>query len=195
MAQKITKPPPGFQPEYSRLNKQVIMETNCPVPKDMSDDAILAGVDSAFSHHKICFLTARRFFRGNLTLETQPNTSIDTGAMLSIEINMAHDELCSFTKGIHAKRRWTGFFFHGVLTHISTPNTPAVCTKMADKITAATAFTIAKASRWITPASKLTNQEAGSIIIMFPGNVWNTGRTPLFLFKRRCGIEKALPSS
>ncbi|KAL0630902.1 hypothetical protein Q9L58_010239 [Maublancomyces gigas] len=57
-----------YQPESMGLNRQVIVETDCPIPDNITDDAILAAVNAAIA-------------------------DLDTGAALSIEINMALNKL------------------------------------------------------------------------------------------------------
>ncbi|KAL0630911.1 hypothetical protein Q9L58_010234 [Maublancomyces gigas] len=192
---KKKKPAPLFKPEYTHMNRQVIRETDCPITDDISDDMIVASVNKAITHHNILFLSATRSPRGKLTFETTPNSSGDTGASMSSEINMALDQLGVCIKGVHAKSRWTGYVIHGVPSHIGTTNTTDVSAKMAEEITAATGFTFAQAPRWMNSQGFLQERGFGSIIVMFPGNVQNAGLTRLSLFNSSCRMENALPSS
>ncbi|KAL0630709.1 hypothetical protein Q9L58_010442 [Maublancomyces gigas] len=149
-----------FQPENTRMNRQVIVEKDCPIPDNITNDAIVTVVNNAIAHHSIGFLSARRSQRGNLMFETTPNTSADTGASLSIEINMALDQLSVFIKGVHAKSRSTGYVIHGVPSHIRTTHTPDVPAKTAEEITTATGFTLAQAPRWMNSQASSRKEDS-----------------------------------
>lgn len=44
---------PLFQREYTHLNRQVVVETDGPIPDGINDDNSLASVNKAIAHHKL----------------------------------------------------------------------------------------------------------------------------------------------
>lgn len=77
---------PFLNPEYSRLNRQVIIETAEPPPEGITSDDILRVVNWTTSPQGLQFLPAFVSSNGRIQLETGPTTSADAGVALRQEI-------------------------------------------------------------------------------------------------------------
>ncbi|KAL0630520.1 hypothetical protein Q9L58_010633 [Maublancomyces gigas] len=191
--QKKKAKTPFFTPEYTRLNRQVIVETNGQIPELISNDDILEAVNEATMIQGLKFLSAQRSTNGNLRFETNPATSADEGAKYHVEITFALEKLHIQGTNIYANSRWSKFVIHGVPAHIGTRNTPQLSSRIAEEIFQATNFSMAQPPRWLTSPANLENRGSGTIIVSFPGKVGNLGMKFISLFTRRCYFEKARP--
>ncbi|KAL0630615.1 hypothetical protein Q9L58_010538, partial [Maublancomyces gigas] len=158
---KKKAPAPFFTPEYTRLNRQVIVETNGPIPDLISNDDILEIVNEATSAQGLKFLSAQRSLNGNLRFETNPSTSADEGAKYHVEITLALDKLHIQATNIYANSRWSKFVIHGVPAYIGTKNSVELSARIADEIFAATNFSLAQPPRWLTSPEVLQNRGNG----------------------------------
>ncbi|KAL0630650.1 hypothetical protein Q9L58_010501 [Maublancomyces gigas] len=177
VSHKKKAPAPFFTPEYSRLNRQVMVETNGPIPDLISNDDSLE----------------IRSLNGNLRFETNPSTSADEGAKYHVEITLALDKLHIQATNIYANSRWSKFVIYGVPAHIGTKNSVELSARIADEIFAATNFSMAQPPKWLTSPEVLQNRGNGMIIISFRGKVKNLSIKFISLFNRRCHFEKARP--
>ncbi|KAL0630950.1 hypothetical protein Q9L58_010197 [Maublancomyces gigas] len=175
--QKKKTKAPFFTPEYTKLNRQVIVETNGQIPELISNHDILEVVNEATMAQGLRFLSAQRSTNGNLPFETNPATSADEGAKYHVQITFALEKLHIQATNIYANSRWSKFVIHGVPAHIGTRNTPELSSRIAEEIFQATNFSMAQPPRWLTSPAILENRGSGTIIVSFPGKVENLDQT------------------
>ncbi|KAL0631760.1 hypothetical protein Q9L58_009368 [Maublancomyces gigas] len=176
---------PFFTPEYTRLNRQVIVETSGQIPELISNDNILEVVNEATMAPGLKFHSAQRSTNGNLRFETNPATSADQGAKYHVEITFALEKLHIQATNVYVNSRWSKFGIHGVPAHIGTRNRPELSSLIAEEIFQSTNFSMAEPPRWLTCPASLENRGSGTIIVSFPGKVENLGMKLISLFNRR----------
>ncbi|KAL0630683.1 hypothetical protein Q9L58_010467 [Maublancomyces gigas] len=72
---KKVRPEPLFKPDYTKVNRELIIELASPIPSGVSDYAIITAANKALASTEVVFCLARRTTRGNIILLTRPNIS------------------------------------------------------------------------------------------------------------------------
>lgn len=192
---KITnkkQPKTGFHPEFPRLSRQFIVETEGPLP-EVTDDQILQVVDNATETQGLRFQCVTRSSKGNLHFKTNLQTSANEGTALHIEIILVLDILSIQVTSVYANSRWSQFVVQDVPASISTKNCAKLATIIADEIQRSTYLSLAQPSHWFTCPEVLKERGRGTIIISLSGNVQIEGVESLAIFNRSCRIVKARP--
>ncbi|KAL0630611.1 hypothetical protein Q9L58_010542 [Maublancomyces gigas] len=171
---KTKKAVPLFVPEYTRLNRQVMVETSGPLPPLITNDDILDIVNEATTVQGLKFLSAQRSANGNLRFETNPSTSADEGAKYHVEISLALDKLHIQATNIYPNSRWSKFVIHGVPSHIGTTNTTELSSRVAQEIYEATNISMAQPPRWLNSAKYLEEKGSGNATSRKPDQITAT---------------------
>ncbi|KAL0630660.1 hypothetical protein Q9L58_010493 [Maublancomyces gigas] len=91
--QKKMKPTPLFTVKYTRINIEVIVETDGPLPEFITDDNVLDTINKKTDAQSLQFLLASRSPSGNIVLQINATTSAVQGAALTMEIALALDSI------------------------------------------------------------------------------------------------------
>ncbi|KAL0630537.1 hypothetical protein Q9L58_010616 [Maublancomyces gigas] len=78
-----------FTPEYNRIMREVIVQTNGPLSEFIIDDNILNNINKETPAQGLQFLSSCRCPSGNLVLQTKPTSFANQGAELATEIAAA----------------------------------------------------------------------------------------------------------
>ncbi|KAL0630559.1 hypothetical protein Q9L58_010593, partial [Maublancomyces gigas] len=146
---------PLFIPENTKINTGVIVETDGPLREFITDDNILDNINKKTAAQGLQFLATSPSPSGIIILQTNPTTSSELGAALSMKIAGALNTISIEVRSIRVNSRWTRFVVYGILAHIGTTYTTETCGKMAEEITKATNLMLAQPPRWLTPEEKL----------------------------------------
>lgn len=148
--QKNKQTPPGFNPEYTKIDRQVKVKSERLAMEEATNDMNLEAIKKAITHHHFRILTARCSHQGTITLETPPNLSANTRSNITLQTNSAVDWLNISVDTIYRNSCCTQNIFHLVPAHIGTTNSTELCAKMTEEINFATRFTLGPWPRWPT---------------------------------------------
>lgn len=193
--QKNKTSPPLFIPEYTKINRHLIVKTHGLAVNRLTNDPILDTVNKAVTHHHFRFLYACVPEQGNITLEIPPNVSTDTGALFTLQTTTPLKSLNIIVDSIHANSRWTQYVIHDVLSHLGTTTSQYLSTKMAEEINFASGFSLGQPQPWLKSETFLKDHSFGSSIDSFPSKADVLGTTVVNLLNRHCRFELARPST
>lgn len=105
-----------------------------------------------------------------------------SGSLISIDIRVTN---------VFPKSQWTRYVIHGIPSTIGNKYSVQLSATIATEIKNVTSLTLAQRLRWLSIPNGITCRGSGTIIVSLPGKVETIGLTILYLFNRRCGMEKA----
>lgn len=184
---------PCFQPEYTRLNRQLIVETEGEIPEFITNDSILEVVNALTEPQGLKFIAALRNKNDNLRYERNLLTSSDKGSEMIPEITGALNSLNIKATNIFSNSRWSRYIIHCIPTTIGNKNSVELSARIATEIASVTNLSLAQAPRWLSSPDDINLRGSGTIVISLPGKVETLGLSTLYLFIRRCRMEKARP--
>lgn len=121
MTNKKKAPKPFFQPEYTRLNTQLIVEIDGPLLELVSNDDILKFVNARTEFQGLKFIGVECNKNGNLRFETNLATS-NKGSELIQEITNSLTPLTIKASNIYPNSRWSKYVIHGLPSTIGNHN-------------------------------------------------------------------------
>lgn len=113
---------PFIHPEYTRLNRQLIVETEGGIPEFISNDSILEVVKSRREPQGLKFIAGEHGKNKNLRFETNLNVSAGKESELMPEIPGALLFLNIKATNIYPNNRWSRYVIHGIPVSISNNN-------------------------------------------------------------------------
>ncbi|KAL0631377.1 hypothetical protein Q9L58_009766 [Maublancomyces gigas] len=183
---KKVRPEPLFKPDYTKVNRELIIELSSPIPPGVSDYAIITAANKALASTEVVFCLTRRTTRGNIILLTRPNVSASSAEAYSSILAASLQTLGCTPSSTHANSRWTKFLVHGVPTSTSP-------SQMAEEISATypTLPTLAQTPHWLTTLAAQAGKTSSTMVIALPVscNMQNLGLRSLTLFNTICRLE------
>ncbi|KAL0631182.1 hypothetical protein Q9L58_009957 [Maublancomyces gigas] len=76
---KKVRPEPLFKHDYSKVNRELIIELSSPIPSGVTEYTINTAANKALASTAVIFCLARRTTRGNIILLTRPINSASSG--------------------------------------------------------------------------------------------------------------------
>ncbi|KAH0603152.1 uncharacterized protein H6S33_008156, partial [Morchella sextelata] len=171
------KADPLFKPEYTKINREIIVETTAP--SDVNPSEIRTLVNARIQDESCHFISARRTPKDNFILETKFITPATKAMEYAKEIEEALLTLQVPVAIIRANSKWSKFLIHGIPT------------TMGEGVEAGQLV-----PRWISRAETRMEKTHSSMVIALPGQVTmeTLGVKFLSLFNRSCHIEAFLPT-
>ncbi|KAI5847195.1 hypothetical protein DFP73DRAFT_593041 [Morchella snyderi] len=191
------KADPLFKPEFSRTNREVIVECNAPsiqAPCNQTPSEIRTRINTGFPDAKCHFIAARKTLNHNIVLETKFDSSAETVLAYKHEIKDALTAMRIYVIDIKANSKWSKFLLHGIPTTIGDGLDAGQLVASEIRNNYGDKFELAQIPRWITKPEKRAGKEHSSIIVALPGSftIQTLGLQSLLLFDRHCSLEPYL---
>ncbi|KAI5841733.1 hypothetical protein DFP73DRAFT_596296 [Morchella snyderi] len=191
------KADPLFKPEFSKTNREVIVECNAPsvqAPCNQTPSEIRTRINAGIPDAKCHFIAARKTLNHNIVLETKFDSSAKTVLAYKHEIKDALTAMRIYVIDIKANSKWSKFLLHGIPTTTGDGLDAGQLVASEIRNNYGDKFELAQIPRWITKPEKRAGKEHSSMIIALPGSftIQTLGLQSLLLFDRRCSLEPYL---
>ncbi|KAH0603229.1 uncharacterized protein H6S33_008233, partial [Morchella sextelata] len=188
------KADPLFKPEYTKINREIIVETTAPSDANPSEISTL--VNARIQDESCHFISARRTPKDNFILETKFITPATKAMEYTKEIEEALLTLQVPVVNIRANSKWSKFLLHGIPTTIGEGIEAGQLVASEIRSNYGEEFQLAQVPRWISRAETRMEKTHSSMVIALPGQITTEtlGVKFLSLFNRRCHIEAFLPT-
>ncbi|KAL0630804.1 hypothetical protein Q9L58_010343 [Maublancomyces gigas] len=160
---KKARPSPLFKPDYTKVQRELIVELSCPIPTGVTDYAIITAANTALASREVRFCLARRTTRGNILLLTRPNIAASSAEAFISPVSTALSALGCQISINHTNSRWTQFLLHGV----PTTATPQEITAEIREVYP-TLPPMSQTPRWLTNATTRQEKTMSTMVISFP---------------------------
>ncbi|KAL0630711.1 hypothetical protein Q9L58_010437 [Maublancomyces gigas] len=117
---KKARAPPLFKPDFTKVQRELIVELSSPIPTGITDYAIITAANASLASTEVKFCLAHRTTRGKVLLLTGPNITASSAEAYIPSLSSTLNALGCKCSTIHSNSRWTQFLLHGV----PTPTTP-----------------------------------------------------------------------
>ncbi|KAH0610199.1 uncharacterized protein H6S33_011726 [Morchella sextelata] len=176
------KADPLFKPEYTKINREIIVETTAP--SDVNPSEIRTLVNARIQDESCHFISARRTAKDNFILETKFVTPATKAMEYAKEIEEALLPLQS------------KFLLHGIPTTIGEGIEAGQLVASEIRSNYGENFQLAQVPRWISRAETRMGKTHSSMVVALPGQITmeTLGVKFLSLFNRSCHIEAFLPT-
>jgi hypothetical protein len=193
---KPTKKPLLFTPDYTRVNRELVIQLDNPRPKPTDINKILVAVNNACSAHGFVFLSAQLTQKGNITLLSPPSVSASEAVKFHPEIKEALKSLDITALSTTANSRWSKFIVHGIPTTIGEGTEAATALGNAIHLAAPT-INLAQAPRWLSTTKQREGKSHSSMVVALPAKytMATLGFKSLPLFNKFCRFETYIESS
>jgi hypothetical protein len=189
------KPDPLFKPEFTKINREIVVETNEASP--VTPTEIRQKINSRIQDPDCHLLAARQTSRNNFILETKFVTPASKVMEYRLEIESALTDLKVPFVDIRVNSKWSKFIIHGIPTSIGEGLQAGQL--VASEITSnyGTTVQLAQIPRWISKPETRTGKAHSSMVIALPGHytLENLGLRSFNLFDRTCKLETYLPTN
>ncbi|KAH0607165.1 uncharacterized protein H6S33_003153, partial [Morchella sextelata] len=188
------KADPLFKPEYTKINREIIVETTAP--SDVNPSEIRSLVNARIQDESCHFISARRTAKDNFILETKFITPATKAMEYAKEIEEALLTLPVPVANIRANSKWSKFLLHGIPTTIGEGIEAGQLVPSEIRSNYGENLQLAQVPRWISRAETRMGKTHSSMVIALPGQVTmeTLGIKFLSLFNRSCHIEAFLPT-
>ncbi|KAL0630385.1 hypothetical protein Q9L58_010768, partial [Maublancomyces gigas] len=107
---KVTKtkkahPSPHFKPDYTKVQRKLIVEVSSPIPTAVTDYTIINAANAALATTGVKFCRARRTTRGNFLLLTRPNIATSSAEAYIFSLSTALSAIGCLSSTIHTNSR------------------------------------------------------------------------------------------
>ncbi|KAH0603702.1 uncharacterized protein H6S33_007361 [Morchella sextelata] len=188
------KADPLFKPEYTKINREIIVETTAP--SDVNPSEIRTLVNARIQDESCHFISARRTPKDNFILETKFVTPATKAMEYAKEIEEALLTLQVPVAVIRANSKWSKFLLHGIPTTVGEGIEAGQLVASEIRSNYGENFQLAQVPRWISRAEARMEKTHSSMVIALPGQITmeTLGVKFLSLFNRSCHIEAFLPT-
>ncbi|KAH0603232.1 uncharacterized protein H6S33_008236, partial [Morchella sextelata] len=188
------KADPIFKPEYTKINREIIVETTAP--SDVNPSEIRTLVNARIQDESCHFISARRTPKDNFILETKFVTPATKAMEYAKEIEEALLTLQVPVAVIRANSKWSKFLLHGIPTTVGEGIEAGQLVASEIRSNYGENFQLAQIPRWISRAETRMEKTHSSMVIALPGQITmeTLGVKFLSLFNRSCHIEAFLPT-
>ncbi|KAH0610171.1 uncharacterized protein H6S33_011698 [Morchella sextelata] len=188
------KADPLFKPEYTKINREIIVETTAS--SDVNPSEIRTLVNARIQDESCHFISARRTAKDNFVLETKFITPATKAMEYAKEIEEALLTLQVPVANIRANSKWSKFLLHGIPTTIGEGIEAGQLVASEIRSNYGENFQLAKVPRWISRAEIRMEKTHSSMVIALPAQITmeTLGIKFLSLFNRSCHIEAFLPT-
>lgn len=192
---KAPKKAPLFAADYTKVNREVVIELASPIPDTLTTDTILAAANMALSPTGIKMVLVRRTPQSNLVLTTSPNTPAALVEPYFESLAFALRPLQLDPTRIKINSRWSKFIIHNIPTNLGDDLTTgnAVASAIMESYPQ---IALCQIPRWLTTLDKRTMKAQSSMVLSFPGShcAASLGLSSLMLFNRVCRLVEYFPS-
>ncbi|KAI5836670.1 hypothetical protein DFP73DRAFT_602052 [Morchella snyderi] len=167
------KADPLFKPEFTKTNREVIVECNAPSVQascNQTPSEIRTRINGGIPDAKYHFIAARKTLNHNIVLETKFDSSAVTVLAYKHEIKDALTAMRIYVIDIKANSKWSKFLLHGIPTTIGDGLDAGQLVASEIRNNYGDKFELAQIPRWITKPEKRTGKEHSSMIIALPGS-------------------------
>ncbi|KAH0606265.1 uncharacterized protein H6S33_003926 [Morchella sextelata] len=160
------KADPIFKPEYTKINREIIVETTAP--SDVNTSEIRTLVNARIQDESCHFISARRTAKDNFILETKFVTPATKAMEYAKEIEEALLTLQVPVAIIRANSKWSKFLLHGIPTTVGEGIEAGQLVASEIRSNYGENFQLAQVPRWISRAEtrmeKTHSLERGSLL-------------------------------